>query len=414
MAGWILSGYIGAGKTAYAVRWIAEYMAQGHRVCTNVPIYGWCDHINDLCPMVVSTPLIAVMRKLGWQYQPHQFVYIPYEKMVGNPAWFKLVPAGRSRDDRMLAVIDECSDLFDVNDRDSVRRTDNTIMRECLRFVRLSRHAHVEIVFIMQNEGLTMAALTKLCEHRLKVLNFGYFFEKYHLPFTINKTLVTHTLNHGLISGKSRIIQSNDKAIWASYKSEALQESIGIQSDGVIFDPEAGKLKGWKSSKRGESPMWFKVASCVALALGVLACKTSFRAISLADDQELKYAQFLSKVKSAEQSSGAPCVRPASVSFGSALSSSTGVSGAPSQSSTPAYDTSYGEYVYHSAGTLEWAEFRGCRLDVGGPSEWGDIVKIREHFAIARRADGRFMLLCQGRDPSQNRETFAQMRKDSQ
>lgn len=427
MAGWILSGYIGAGKSCYAVRWIAEYMSAGHRACSNIPIYGWCDHKNDLCPMVVASPIIGYMRQLGWQYQPGQYVHIPYEKMVGNPAWFQLIPAGRSRDDKMLCIVDETSDLFDVNDRDSIRRNDNQVMRECLRFIRLSRHAHIELCFIMQNEGLTMTALTKLCEHRLKVLNFAYFFEKYHLPFTINKTLVTHTYNHGLIAGKSRIVNSKDRRLWACYKSEAFQDAIGVKADGVVFDPSAGRLKGWeKKQNKEEFPMWFKLAVVACLVLTGLSIKMSFRTMSAVDAADLRYSKFLADYAASQareagkRASASPSVVPASVG----RSGASGVRGrflpsSPSQSFEPApvrcnYETVSGSYMYHCAGDFAWCEFEGVRLDVGGPSEWGDIKRVTPHFAIAQDADGVFTALVEGLPRSRDIADFSLSRKDSQ
>ena len=139
-------GLVGGGKSFNSVRRMMAYMARGGRCCSNILLTDYDVSVGDFLP---SSPVLPYLRSIGWEYQKGQYTYIPFEVMVSDPTWIKLVPGGIDRNHRTLLVVDEATDLFDSLDGGRLRV--DSSYREIFHFLRLSRHVHVDVLFVVQD-----------------------------------------------------------------------------------------------------------------------------------------------------------------------------------------------------------------------------------------------------------------------
>ena len=72
-------GLVGGGKSYNSVRRMMSYMALGGRCCSNILLTGWDSSASDLS---VDSPVRDYLRSIGWEYQPRQYVFIPFDEMV--------------------------------------------------------------------------------------------------------------------------------------------------------------------------------------------------------------------------------------------------------------------------------------------------------------------------------------------
>ena len=228
-------GLVGGGKSFCSVRRMLSYMALGGRCASNIKLTGWEDSLNDLR---LDSPPVDFLRSLGWMYQPRQYVYIPFEDMVSDPEWYKRIPAGASRDRRTLCVIDEATDLFDTLDGGKLRFDSG--YRGLFHFLRLSRHAHIDVLFVCQDIASINSRLRGLVANvwrstDMKNFKLGIF---RFLPSDFFTLQLFDRTGKYLIK---REFVRKDKRIFSCYESETFGGSLGVKWDGVAISD--GRIK---------------------------------------------------------------------------------------------------------------------------------------------------------------------------
>lgn len=221
-------GLVGGGKSYCSVRRMAEYISRGGRCVSNIELIGWDKVKGDLSD---DAPIIDYIREYhSWQYQAGQYKYIAFDDMVDNPEWFKSIPMGVSRTNRTLVVVDEATDLFDNLDRDKVRV--NSGYRELFRFLRLSRHAHVDVLFICQDLrsiNSRLRGLVSVIYRSTDMKEFRIGTLKVNFPFDV--FMLQQFDRRGSMELRRHFIKK-DQRIFNSYHSEAFNQDIGIGFDG--------------------------------------------------------------------------------------------------------------------------------------------------------------------------------------
>ena len=259
-------GLVGGGKSFNSVRRMMSYMALGGRCCSNILLTGWDDKEGDLS---IDSPVRDYLRSLGWEYQPRQYVYISFDEMVTDFEWIKKVPAGPDRKHRTLLVIDEATDLFDTLDGGRLRS--NSDYREMFHFLRLSRHVHVDVLFIAQDidsinhrlRGLVSGIWrsTDMKNFRLPVIKVKFPFDLFLLQL-FDRTGKYETRREWL---------RKDTRIFGLYESEAFNQSLSVKWDGVAVGD--GTLK----EEKRKMNLLERLLLVLSLALGVWACVASSR-----------------------------------------------------------------------------------------------------------------------------------------
>lgn len=258
-------GLVGGGKSYNSVRRMMAYMARGGRVCANIRLTGWDDSSNDLA---ADSPVRDYLRSIGWNYQPKQYIYIPFDEMVKDFEWIKRVPAGLDRMHRTFLVVDEATDLFDT--LDGMKLKTDSEYREIFHFLRLSRHVHVDVLFIAQDiesinkrlRGLVSGIWrsTDMKNFRLPVLKIKFPFDLFLLQL-FDRTGRYETRREWL---------KKDVRIFGLYESEAFNQSLTVKWDGVAI--QDGAIKEVKKKMN----MLERLLLIVSLGLSVWAlCKPS-------------------------------------------------------------------------------------------------------------------------------------------
>ena len=257
-------GLVGGGKSYNSVRRMMAYMARGGRVCANIRLTGWDDSSNDLA---ADSPVRDYLRSIGWEYQAKQYIYIPFEDMVKDFEWIKRVPAGVDRMHRTFLVVDEATDLFDTLDGGRLK-TDSEY-REIFHFLRLSRHVHVDVLFIAQDidsinkrlRGLVSGIWrsTDMKNFRLPVLKIKFPFDLFLLQL-FDRTGRYETRREWL---------RKDTRIFGLYESEAFNQLLTVKWDGVAI--QDGTIKEEKKKMN----IVERILLVLALALSVWALVSS-------------------------------------------------------------------------------------------------------------------------------------------
>lgn len=373
-------GKTGGGKSYNCVRLMCSYMARGGTVVTNILFEGWDIEGKTFRS---ESPVRKALETLGWRYQEGQYIYIPFDDMVSDARWFSRIPAGISREKRTLVVVDEATDLFDNLDRDKVRV--DAGYRELFRFLRLHRHAHVDVIFICQDLTTINSRLRGLVKgiYRSTDMSGFRFASLGMIKFPFNVFLVQRFDS----KGKTEISQRQwvkKRDMWFScYKSEAFADDIGIKIEATAIDENAGKII---QTKKGV-PMWAKVAALLALLVSVHSLVGGSARAKATEMRLSEMAACISNLVVAARAGG-PVLSP-----GASEVATPGASAAE-------WSIERGPISYHSAGAMRWAMFRGCRLDVGMPSEYGIVQDIQKNGASAwvrcMRPTGEYVFLFEG------------------
>jgi hypothetical protein len=256
---------VGGGKSYCSVNRALNYMASGCRVVSNIKLAGWSEFCGAFCP---SSPVVEYLRDTcHWTYQPGQYIYIPFSDMAESPTWISRVPAGPDRKHRNLLIIDEATDLFDAFDREKVRGNDGA--RDLFRFLRLSRHVHVDVLFIAQDLSAINSRLRGLVSFIWRATNLAEF----RLPFfkmkypCATKFLLQQFDRRGTAEVDRVKVRKNPK-IFACYQSEAFNGDVGISSDGVVIAD--GRIIETKGKKKMN--MFERIAGIAALVVLGMVC----------------------------------------------------------------------------------------------------------------------------------------------
>lgn len=217
-------GLVGGGKSYSSVKRMCNYMANGGVVVTNILFSGY-DVDNET--FSAGAPLLAYLRnRYKWEYQPKQYIYISFDEMCSLPAWFRRVPGGVSRDKRTFLCIDEATDLFDTLDRGKLNN--DSIYRELFRFLRLSRHAHIDVLFVCQDLNAINSRLRGLVSFIWRSTDMKNFrIGGLRLALPVNCFLLQQFDRTGKFELRREFV-AKEQSVFSLYQSEAFHDALGI------------------------------------------------------------------------------------------------------------------------------------------------------------------------------------------
>ena len=349
-------GLVGGGKSYNSVRRMMAYMARGGRVCANIRLTGWDDSLNDLAS---DSPVRDYLRSIGWEYQAKQFIYIPFDDMVKDFEWIKRVPAGLDRMHRTFLVVDEATDLFDTLDGGRLK-TDSEY-REIFHFLRLSRHVHVDVLFIAQDidsinkrlRGLVSGIWrsTDMKNFRLPVLKVRFPFDLFLLQL-FDRTGRYETRREWL---------RKDTRIFGLYESEAFNQSLTVKWDGVAI--QDGTIKEEKKKMN----IVERILLVLALALSVWALVSSPSAHPVPHVPPSVVSNRVARVRE----------RVGNVSI--------------SSNDFPLIVRDSFRYYPAVSNSSDYVVFGGRVIRSGVPCEWGHITRVGSDCVVGLCFDGRRM-----------------------
>ena len=231
-------GLVGGGKSYNSVRRMMAYMARGGRCCSNILLTGYD---SNTCSFASDSPVLSYLHSIGWNYQHGQYTFISFDDMVTNPDWIKRVPAGIDRDHRTLLVVDEATDLFDSLDGGRLRV--DSAYREIFHFLRLSRHVHVDVLFVVQDLASINTRLRGLVSYIWRSTDMKNFrLPKFKIPFPFNLFMLQQFDRSGKFEVRREWVRK-DPRVFDLYQSEAFNNSLSVKWDGVSVSLEEGRKK---------------------------------------------------------------------------------------------------------------------------------------------------------------------------
>ena len=357
-------GLVGGGKTFGSTRRMCEYVIRGGVVATNILFVGYDDSSQSFNE---DSPFLSYLRSRGWEYQPGQYIYIPFEVMCENANWFERVPGGSSREKRTLLVIDESTDLFDTLDRNKL--SSDSSYRALFRFLRLSRHAHIDVLFICQDYFSINSRLRGLCGAIWKSTDMSNFrLPTFHVPLPFNCFMLQKFDRTGKLELFREFI-AKDSRIFSIYESEAFHDSLGISFSGVIGD---GRINGGRKMN-----LWQKVLLFCSFGLAVYS-------VHRFKSMDSKFDRVFSEIRSLRLDT------QQSVEF--SPESSEYVVSNPDVS-PPSDEFLRGEYEYSYLGSYPQLYFRGNLVKEKMVTEYGYCLKITNDYALCVDGDKRVYLL---------------------
>lgn len=160
-------GIPGAGKSFWAVKHILDYIGAGGVVFTNIKLTGLYESEEAgffHWKMFPDAPAIKYLKKcFRWNYCEGQYSYIPLDQYDHN--FLKLLPHG-AKGKPILLILDEVNLWFDSLDRGKL--SSDAKYREMFDFLRLSRHYHVDVNFLLQDFSTLNTRLRGLCAKVVK------------------------------------------------------------------------------------------------------------------------------------------------------------------------------------------------------------------------------------------------------
>lgn len=161
-------GVPGSGKTYYAVHRSLQYIASGGSVFSNIRFHG-VEPLEEPSgferyKLSDNSNVISVLKQFyGWNYQQGQYHYIDLDSMDSD--LLSCIPRG-TKSKPILLVLDEVNEWFDSLDGGKLKRDEK--YRELFKFLRLSRHYHVDVLFLLQDFSTLNARLRGLCQNIYK------------------------------------------------------------------------------------------------------------------------------------------------------------------------------------------------------------------------------------------------------
>lgn len=359
-------GLVGGGKSYNSVRRMMSYMAKGGRVATNIELTGWDD--KKQC-FLESSPVLVFLRSLGWEYQVGQYTYIPFDDMVADPYWYKRIPAGLDRDHRTLCVVDEATDLFDSLDGGKLKS--DLAYRELFRFLRLSRHAHTDVLFICQDLQSINSRLKGLVAGIWRSTDMkGFKLKGIPIPFPFDTFLLQlfDRTGRNLIQ---REWVAKDQRVYGLYQSEVFGGALGVKwADSAIKDGHIRKDNRMTLTEK----LVFGTLSIASLTCSIIGISRPLPpSVPVPVDKSPSSAD-----SSKGRSTPVPVHSPVSL---------------PSPPPQPTNTYHYGSYKLRYTPYKRWIEFNGLVLTEGCPSSFGSVVKCLDDFTICRAPDGSFVYL---------------------
>lgn len=377
-------GLVGGGKTFCSTRRMCEYIVRGGVVCTNVYFRGF-----DISSETFSSdsPFLKYLSSRSWNYQSGQYKYISFDDMVKNADWFHSVPAGESRTKRTLLCIDESTDLFDILDRNKL--SSDSVYRELFRFLRLSRHAHIDVLFICQDFFAINSRLRGLVGAIWKSTDMQHFrLPTFHIPLPVNCFLLQKFDRTGKLE-LYREFLAKDNRIFAIYDSEAFHDDLGVTFTGAIPD---GSIR---SKRKMSTFQKFILFFCLVVSIFVLIKLRSFdrRFDTLFKEIHSQKVENQSTIKNGPEQVN-------SQEFASEISSA---SLAP-----PRDNFLRGDYNYAYYGKRPVLYFDDALIELGMITEFGKCIRIEPTHALCVDGSIRtFLLPCRRLDGPPKTTAFA-------
>lgn len=358
-------GLVGGGKSYNSVRRMMAYMARGGRCCSNILLTGYD---TSSCSFVSDSPVLSYLKSIGWNYQHGQYTFISFDDMVSNPLWIKRVPAGIDRDHRTLLVVDEATDLFDSLDGGRLRV--DSAYREIFHFLRLSRHVHVDVLFVVQDLASINTRLRGLVSYIWRSTDMKNFrLPKFKIPFPFNLFMLQQFDRSGKFEVRREWV-SKDFRVFGLYQSEAFNNSLSVKWDGVSVSLEEGRRK--EKKKMTKSQVVLLVLSVVFSAVAL------FRSFSLSD-RSLGRGGVVTNV--VYQVSSNVVVASSSPSVSTSLNDDVVVK--------------RGRFRYfpRSASSSDYVLYENAKLFAGSPCEYGYIKSITKDMVMGETFKGGIFYL---------------------
>lgn len=251
-------GIPGSGKSFWAVKTTLEYIASGGVVFSNIRLKG-LDSLpenevteeNKLFRFRVrdDSPVRDYLRKfMKWDYKEGQYSFIDLDQY--DSSFLSLIPYG-SQGKRILLILDEVNEWFDSLDRGKLSKDEK--YRELFKFLRLSRHYHIDVVFLLQDFNTLNPRLRGLCAKiiestDMQKMRIGGF----PIPFPFPWFLWKEYDNKG-----KHVLRSEtwvkDQRIFDCYDSFCEVGSVGLSGQLVKTDFANEQKKG----NGGKKMSWF-------------------------------------------------------------------------------------------------------------------------------------------------------------
>ncbi len=370
-------GIPGSGKSFWAVKTTLEYIASGGVVFSNIRLKG-SEKVSDegifRFGLSKESPAIKYLKKyMKWDYQEGQYSFIDLDQY--DSSFLSLIPYG-TQGKRILLILDEVNEWFDSLDRGKLSKDEK--YRELFKFLRLSRHYHIDVVFLLQDFNTLNPRLRGLCAkiiestdmQKMKIAGFP-------IPFPFPWFLWKEYDNKG-----KHVLRSEtwvkDQNIFDCYDSFCEVGSVGLSGQLVKTDFVNEQKKG------GKKKMSFFEKSFLYLCivgLGVFLWRIS-------GNFEKLHSELLEVKKTASASS--------SVSASNSVQRSK-IENSGSRASSvalpvvPAVEYMYSQNFQYARmwSGREVLTINGIDLQVGMSYEWGRLQSFSENMALFYKEDGR-------------------------
>ena len=278
-------GLIGGGKTFSAVARIAEYVASGGVVCTNIELMldPWFNYryADKLKRNRIDYPVDAanlhyeenhfwanaggfrqyLLDRFQWELKPGQIIDLKSDQISGN--LHEYLPAGTA-DKPVLVVIDEAVDWFDSEDRAEANR-------EFLTFLRYSRKLCIDIIMIAQeftelnkrirNQVQWVWTFKDLGTERIPVLR-----TRYPVPWRHNIACAQWSGRRWGKDAEEPVrleMRWKDQRIFGCYRTEELFREVKVLRDVKTDYSNEGKLNQRSKKKMNKFERLMLAASIV-------------------------------------------------------------------------------------------------------------------------------------------------------
>jgi len=273
-------GLPGGGKSFYATKMILDYIGSGGVVFSNIRLKGIVDSQEKgffRYKLPPETPAFKYLKRfLDWEYQDGQYSFIDLSEY--DESFLSSIPHG-SPEKRILLILDEVNEWFDSLDRGKL--SSDAKYREMFKFLRLSRHYHIDVCFLLQDFNTLNVRLRGLCGKILKTTDMSNM-RIAGIPF---KFPFPWFLWHEFDGKGKTIVKTDiwpkDKEIFACYDSFCEFGQVGISGDVIQsnFGSSGRKKKGVKKMSKFERIFLY----CCILFLGYMVFDLKSSSASLSD-----------------------------------------------------------------------------------------------------------------------------------
>lgn len=355
----IITGVPGSGKSFRVVQKMAEYIASGGNVVSDIKLKE--DKLEAFC------------KRRNWAYSSEQYIHLEEEQM---PCFWHYAPAGRSAEMPTMVVWDEVDNWLDC-DSGKEERDRKTALFLLLKH---ARKYNYHVVFLLQHIDNIDKRVRRLAQSHWTAKNMY----RMQLPGSVLK----YPLKQFMYVKYDARLKTNQPTArkWVSYDNEVFnlydskQLHIDMNSAGV-FSGGGEQIK-----KKEGHPMWVKLAVGASLALNIYCIQKLSKKSEVAVAQTIEKdspgrSEDLSNVDQAE--SMPPEIQPAPAPSGDMISFQD-------QGRTIHKRLAYQYLPYTSYKDIDGstvAEMQGNVIRKGSFTPWGQVVSVRPDSILCATAD---------------------------